>query len=145
MRRRQSLCLCAQLLSKFSGCVASIAALDVHASSLRLGVQEHAGAGPLLAHSGCVAAAKAVLSDLRKEGTLLSFLQELRAWAGHSRRPSSAGSAASKEHGRSNGATNGHKRSSSAGSCDASPWPQARAWRTQCTACVAWCGSTGDG
>ena len=47
--------------------------------------QEHGGKGPLLAHSGCVAAATAVLAALREDGTLFGILHELRVIAGHSR------------------------------------------------------------
>ena len=64
-------------------------------------VQEHGGKGPLLAHSGCVAAATAVLAALREDGTLFGILHELRVIAGHSKgttpshtpRPSNNGAA----------------------------------------------------
>ena len=45
-------------------------------------VQEHEGEGAFLAHSGCVAAATAMLAHLRRDGMLYSILRELAAVTG---------------------------------------------------------------
>ena len=50
--------------------------------------QEHKGKGPFLAHSGCTAAATAVLAALHKDGTLPGILQQLAKAAG--KRPAGA-------------------------------------------------------
>ena len=47
-------------------------------------MQEHGAQGALLAHSGCVSAASAVLNHLREDNTLFSILQEICIVTGRS-------------------------------------------------------------
>ena len=72
---------CWQTCVRTAPCLASSTAAY---ASRYCDLQEHADKGTLLAHSGCVAAASAVLADLREDGTLFGILHELRCIAGHS-------------------------------------------------------------